>query len=129
MEGGVMRDEEIDRALSAESDILPSSGFSRSVMNAVTREAEAPRPIPFPWKRLAPAVVAGVAGLAALAWAAWRAPANPQVATGSSTELAEFLGRIAHAAASVELPWLLGVAALTLMCALVGPRLVGRKQA
>jgi hypothetical protein len=53
---------EINRILSREDEILPSSGFAVSVMDAVRREAAAPPPIPFPWKRALPGLV--VAGLA-----------------------------------------------------------------
>jgi len=53
---------EIDHLLSREDEILPSSGFAVSVMEAVRREAAAPPPIPFPWKRALPGLV--VAGLA-----------------------------------------------------------------
>ena len=53
--------DEIDGALSREDGILPSSGFAASVMDGVRREAAAPPPIPFPWKRALPCmVVAGV---------------------------------------------------------------------
>jgi hypothetical protein len=53
---------EINSILSCEDEILPSSGFTVSVMDAVRREAAAPPPIPFPWKRALPGLV--VAGLA-----------------------------------------------------------------
>jgi hypothetical protein len=56
-----MKAEELDRVLSEEPDIVPSSGFVASVMEAVTAEATAP-PLPFPWKRAWPLA----AGLAAL---------------------------------------------------------------
>jgi hypothetical protein len=67
-------DEEIDHMLSHEDEILPSSGFAFAVMDAVRREAAAPPPIPFPWKRALPGLVVGglvlvfalVAGVAAL---------------------------------------------------------------
>ena len=53
---------EINSILSREDEILPSSGFTVSVMDAVRREAASPPPIPFPWKRALPGlVVAGVA--------------------------------------------------------------------
>ncbi len=52
-------DDEMNRILSREEEILPSSGFAASVMGAVRREAAAPPPIPFPWKRALPVVVAG----------------------------------------------------------------------
>jgi hypothetical protein len=54
---------EIDRILSREDEILPSSGFAASVMDAVRREAAAPSPIPFPWMRAVPGLLAGVCGL------------------------------------------------------------------
>jgi hypothetical protein len=38
-------------------DIVPSSGFTASVMEAVMREATAPPPIPFPWKRALPGLL------------------------------------------------------------------------
>ena len=53
--------EEVDRMLSSEDEILPSSGFAVAVMDAVRREAAAPPPIPFPWKRALPGMI--VAGL------------------------------------------------------------------
>jgi hypothetical protein len=48
--------DEFDRIMS-EEEILPSSGFAASVMDAVRREAAAPPPIPFPWKRALPGAV------------------------------------------------------------------------
>jgi hypothetical protein len=66
---------EMNRILSREDEILPSSGFAVSVMDAVRREAAAPPPIPFPWKRALPGLVVGgfalmvvlVAGVMAIA--------------------------------------------------------------
>ena len=59
--------EDIDRALSAPSDgIVPSSGFADSVMTAICREASAPAPIPFPWKRAIPGFVAALVALGLL---------------------------------------------------------------
>jgi hypothetical protein len=59
-----MSDEEIDRALGGNDDIVPSSGFAGAVMEAVRREAAAPPPIPFPWKWAIPGLVAWAAALA-----------------------------------------------------------------
>ncbi|MGB9205500.1 MAG: hypothetical protein WCB94_16200 [Terriglobales bacterium] len=55
---------EIDSILSRADEILPSSGFAVSVMDAVRREAAAPPPIPFPWKRALPGLVIGGLALA-----------------------------------------------------------------
>ena len=49
-----MKEKDIDLVLAGDDNIVPSSGFSASVMEAVTREAIAPPPIPFPWKRALP---------------------------------------------------------------------------
>jgi hypothetical protein len=59
-----MKREEIDRVLSDEPDIVPSSGFVASVMDAVTAEATAP-PLAFPWKRAWPL---GAGFVALLLW-------------------------------------------------------------
>ena len=58
---------DLDRALSPAGDsILPSSGFALSVMAAVHEEAAALAPIPFPWKRAVPGLIAVVAAIGLL---------------------------------------------------------------
>ncbi len=61
-----MSDSDLDRILSNEEEILPSSGFAASVMEAVQREAAAPPPIPFPWKRALPGLCAATLALIAV---------------------------------------------------------------
>lgn len=61
-----MRQDEVDRVLSSETGIEPSPGFASRVMHAVRREASAPPPIPFPWKRALPALMAGALALIAM---------------------------------------------------------------
>ena len=51
-------DGDLDRILSSEADIVPSSGFASSVMDAVRREASAPAAIPFPWRWALPGLIA-----------------------------------------------------------------------
>ena len=58
-------EDQIDRILSREEEILPSAGFAALVMEAVRREASEPAPIPFPWKRAWPMLV--LAGLTIVA--------------------------------------------------------------
>jgi len=67
----------LDRILSAEDQIVPSSGFAASVMDAVRREAATPPPIPFPWKRALPGLVLGIVALAGLLVAGF-APRTPE---------------------------------------------------
>ena len=54
--------DEFDRIMQ-EEEILPSSGFAASVMEAVRREAAVPPPIPFPWKRALPGALFAAATL------------------------------------------------------------------
>jgi hypothetical protein len=62
-----MRNEEVDRILSRigseKEEIIASSGFTASVMEAVRREATTPPPIPFPWKHALPGLAAGCVAL------------------------------------------------------------------
>jgi hypothetical protein len=58
------QEDDMNRILSREDEILPSSGFAASVMDAVRREAAAPPPIPFPWKRALPGLVVAALALA-----------------------------------------------------------------
>lgn len=59
----LMQPDEIDLLLSRKDEILPSSGFASSVMDAVRREAAVPPPIPFPWRRALPGLVIGAVAL------------------------------------------------------------------
>jgi hypothetical protein len=72
----------IDRALAGEEVVVPSSGFVAAAMECIRKEADAPPPIPFPWRLALPGMVlaAGAAG-----WSAYEAirsvqPLTPQLA-------------------------------------------------
>jgi hypothetical protein len=56
--------DDLDRILSTDDGIEPSSGFANAVMSQVHRVAAEPPPLPFPWGRF----VAGVAACGVLAW-------------------------------------------------------------
>ena len=60
-----MTPDELDRILFRADDIVPSSGFTANVMDAVQRESSAPPPIPFPWRRAVPGF--GIAAALAIA--------------------------------------------------------------
>jgi hypothetical protein len=53
-----MRHNDLDRMISGEEDIVPSSGFVTRVMDAVRCEASTPPSIPFPWKWALPGLAA-----------------------------------------------------------------------
>ena len=61
-----MSSHEVDRHFSKEHDIVPSSGFSASVMDAIHRETATPPPLQFPWRRALPGLLACLAGIALL---------------------------------------------------------------
>ncbi len=54
---------QLDRILSQEGALLPSSGFSASVMDAIQQQVAQPAPIPFPWKQAIPGLAALLAGI------------------------------------------------------------------
>ena len=58
-----MNHDDLDGLYSHEPEIVPSSGFTASVMDAVRAQAQAPPPIPFPWKRALPGIAAAVLAL------------------------------------------------------------------
>ena len=76
-------DAQIDAVLSADDSIYPSSGFTESVMSAVSRESAAPAPFPFPWRRALPglaAIGAALLLLLAVVISALRLPAHAAAA-------------------------------------------------
>jgi hypothetical protein len=94
-----LTDADFDYALSPGSDsILPSSGFAESVMTAVAREASAPAPLAFPWKRALPGLLASGAMAIVLLVAAVvllrSAPAAP--ASASTVDLQTVLAPVLH---------------------------------
>jgi len=66
--------DELDRILSSDDFLEPSSGFARGVMDAVRSQSTEPPPIPFPWPRfvvgLAACLTLAAVGAALLARAA-----------------------------------------------------------
>jgi len=83
-----MNDNDLDRMLMDREEIVPSSGFVASVMEAVQQEAAAPAPIPFPWKWALPGLIVSVAmAMGMIGRWFYSAPrAGSPVATGFSME-------------------------------------------
>jgi len=123
-------EDEINRILSDEDEILPSSGFAVSVMDAVRREAAVPPPIPFPWKRALPGLVVGglalvlvlVAGVVAIAQLG-RASTTAQFST--SLSLPSLMPLILHGGMESAASWTV----LALLVALVSVKLSMRMAA
>jgi hypothetical protein len=125
-------EDEMHRILSRENEILPSSGFAVSVMEAVRREAAAPPPIPFPWKRALPGLVAGgfafalvlVAGVVMIAQLG-RAATAPQLSMSLPSLLTPILGlphNLAGAASWTVLALLLALVSVKLSMRLASGR-------
>ena len=115
-----MRDGDLDQILSRDDDIVPSSGFVYSVMDAVRQEAATPPAIPFPWKRAAPGLGAWVITLVAVAIAAvrWKG-------VFSGTEAASALIEVAEAAASIGTGWIVLALLLSFASVRLSMRLAG----
>lgn len=126
-----LSDAQIDRALGAHDDaILPSSGFADAVMAAVTEEAVAPAPIPFPWKRAWPLFAAAPVALAILiaACVAGSSGAGRQPAAQPEANF-DFLTRmnlasILHNPADASVFWIAVSLAIALFCLLLMRRVL-----
>lgn len=116
------RMEKLDRILASEEEIAPSSGFAASVMERVREEAVAPQPIPFPWKRVLPALVIVAVGLAwCLLQMVRMALAAPLNLSGAVVHLSLFQAQSAKTAG-----WVVAALGISLLSWLLARRLVGR---
>lgn len=116
-----MKQDEIDRALSDEIEIVPSSRFVSGVMAAVRRSA--PPPIPFPWKRALPGLAAGVIGLVAMLLVLVRSSGRPTSAAPIQSDSFSVLVHAFDGAQMYGIGWILLAIFLTLACVTVSMRL------
>jgi hypothetical protein len=112
--------DDIDRVLSSEDSIVPSSGFAISVMEAVRRDAEAPPPIPFPWKRALPGLIYCLGALVAFLIPGLSRP-------GRSTELSKGLTRVVGIAMDAGMGWVAAALVLSLVSVVLSIRVFGRR--
>ena len=118
-----MRQDDLDRMLSREEAIVPSSGFVSSVMDAVRWEASTPPPIAFPWKWALPGLAAWTTLLVWFVIAVFAQPARGAVAP--SVALPPMLIRILEGAESIGVGWvalalLMSFASVKLSLCLIG---------
>lgn len=116
-----MKPDEIERLLASEPAVAPSPQFLEAVMRAVEQEAAARPPLPFPWKRALPGLVALVVAIAAVIHLA----AGLLVDPAAMAALAAPLARMAGLAAHLELHWVALAAVATLVASGLSSRLVG----
>jgi hypothetical protein len=125
-------DAAVDAALHAEDGILPSSGFADGVMAAVQREAAAPAPIPFPWKRALPGVIVAALCLVVVLITAVRsmvdsptgALAHPGTLVARASAWQLDLASLLREAANPTVLWVAFSLALPLVCLLVVRRMI-----
>jgi hypothetical protein len=102
-----MTQDDLDRTLSEETGMVPSTAFVGSVMAAVRREASAPPPIPFPWLRVLPGAATGVAALVAMIVFAAKSGGQPAAATSIQDRLLPALSYAVDLAEQYGVGWIL----------------------
>jgi len=126
-----MKDHELDRILSTQEDLVPSSGFVKNVMDAVRQEAAAPPPIPFPWRRALPGlilcVLAVVAGGVIAVLRPWPQRVYPAPEPSFWTGLWSDLTALLSAANIGGLGWIVLALLLTFASVMLPLRLIGRR--
>lgn len=116
-----MKDDDIDRILSREEDIVPSSGFAGSVMDAVRSQASTPPPIPFPWRRAIPGLGAWAVALGSLAVVVVRF----EPGSGASPDDAAVLVKVVEAARTFGAGWIALALLTSFVSVMVSMRLTG----
>jgi hypothetical protein len=111
-----MKDQEFDRILSGDAELVPSSGFASAVMDVVRQEASAPPPIPFPWKRALPGIAAFVVALVYLFIGALRQGGPTAAAPPAVTHPLASLAPALRAAQMVGAGWILAALLLAYVC-------------
>jgi hypothetical protein len=111
---------DVDRVLSNEHSIVPSSGFASSVMEAVRQDAVTPPPIPFPWTRALPGLIFCVGALITFLVLGLSRP-------GRGTELSIRLTRILELANNAGVRWIALAVVVSLVSVVLSMRVVGRR--
>jgi hypothetical protein len=126
-----MNDHDLDRWLKETEEIVPSSGFVASVMEAVHEEAAAPAPIPFPWKWALPGLIVSVSlalGLIVRCIASGARVGPSAVAAAAGTPMGKLLSTLQHAqiatSTAVALEWSALALLLSLATAWLSMRIV-----
>jgi hypothetical protein len=110
-------DDNLDRILSTDQDVVPSSAFVDNLMAAVRREASTPAPIAFPWWRVVPGFA-----ICAVALTAFMVIAAIQIYEGAAVAgpAPRLFVNVVETANRVGLGWI----ALALIASLIPTRLV-----
>ena len=118
-----MTGDDLDRMLSDEDPLLPSSGFTASVMEAVQREASAPPPLGFPWRHALPGLIALIVALTMAVWSGIGALNDP--AAGALVD--ERVRALIAFGTRPDIAWTALAAVMTIVPALLSLRLIRRR--
>ena len=113
--------DDLDRALIDDEAIVPSSGFSSSVMASIQAGTTAPPPLAFPWRRALPGLLAAgivIVGFVAVLATALSAPTLPESSTWTSG-----IGPIVTAVTTPAVVWSIAGIGLALISASIGTRM------
>jgi hypothetical protein len=119
--------DELDRIISRRDEIMPSSGFVASVMEAVREEAAAPKPISFPWMRALP-VLAALAIVLAMVIAGLVEIARRPVAFAQSWTMPAAVESAIRTLGPANAGWVVFALLLTLLSTVFSIRLAGGKR-
>ena len=117
--------ENLDRILGAEGELTPSSGFVSAVMERVREDAAAPKPIPFPWKRVVPGALAAAGGLVWIGVEAARQGFARMLDLGSPIELFAHTPRQMTGTLE-DAGWVAAALGVSLLSWLLARRMIGR---
>jgi hypothetical protein len=112
----------IDSILADEEELIPSSGFLAATMGRVREEAAMPKPIPFPWLRALPGIVAAIA---VLGWCGFEL-VRSGLANARETSFAQLHVTAATWSALEPAGWVAVALAAPLLSWLFARRLAGR---
>jgi hypothetical protein len=121
-----MKRDALDRWLSEDEAIVPSSGFTARVMDAVHREASASPAIPFPWTRALPGLVMTAVALAVAVWSGSLAFNDPSALALLNGRLQSLLLVVADTGTSADVTWLVFAAIVTVVPAMLSLRMMRR---
>jgi hypothetical protein len=124
-----MNQDQLDRTLSGEAEIVPTSGFVSGVMAAVRREASAPPPIPFPWKRALPGLAAGALAFLMMIIVLVKnfRPAASTTTSSLQGRLLPILARVSDIGNMYGIGWVMLAILVTLGCVILSVRLTTGK--
>jgi hypothetical protein len=118
---------EIDRILSANDELIPSSGFLSAVMERVELEVAAPAPIPFPWNWALPGILTAIG---VFGWGGYEIIHQGLLSAGApaSKAMIPFIVPLsAGKAGAVNLAeWMVMALGVSLLCWLFARRIAGR---